>query len=146
FLEHLPVVRVEARLLLRSLALLGPLRGLLEILAIHVAERNDLYRRDLHQAEDVRLSVPAAADQADSLRSLRGIQVMIAGRGCCQPGETRLQETAPIHTMPLSSNTIRIRLYFLGKSQTGGSRKPGPKEHSVCIDAIGCGSRYFAPR
>ena len=65
-LEHLAVVAVGARLLLRGLARGDHLGGLGQHLLVHVAQRDDLDRRDLDQAEQVALAVPAAADQADA--------------------------------------------------------------------------------
>ena len=41
--------------------------GLGEHLLVHVAQRDDLDRRDLDEAQEVGLAVPAAADQPDAL-------------------------------------------------------------------------------
>ena len=70
-LEHLAVVGVGARRLLRRLPVGDDLGGLGEHLLVDVAQRDDLDRRDLDQPEQVGLAVPAGADQADPLR-LRG--------------------------------------------------------------------------
>ena len=67
-LEHLAVVAVGARLLLRRLARGDHLGGLGQHPLVDVAQRDDLDRRHLDQAEQVALAVPAAADQADALR------------------------------------------------------------------------------
>ena len=64
FLEHLAVVGVGARSLLRGLPVGDDLGGLGQHLLVDVAQRNDLDRRDLDQPEQVGLAVPAAADQA----------------------------------------------------------------------------------
>ena len=66
-LEHLAVVGVGARRLLRRLAVGDHLGGLGQHLLVDVAQRDDLDRRDLDQPEQVALAVPAAADQADAL-------------------------------------------------------------------------------
>ncbi len=66
-LEHLAVVGVGARGLLRGLAVRDDLGGLGQHLLVDVAQRNDLDRRDLDQPEQVGLAVPAAADQPDAL-------------------------------------------------------------------------------
>ncbi len=66
-LEHLAVVAVGPRLLLRGLARGDHLGGLGEHLLVDVAERDDLDRRDLDEPEQVALAVPAGADQPDAL-------------------------------------------------------------------------------
>ena len=66
-LEHLAVVGVGARLLLRGLAGGDHVGGLGQHLLVDVAERDDLDGRDLDEPEQVALAVPAAADQADAL-------------------------------------------------------------------------------
>ena len=70
-LEHLAIVGIGARGLLRGLARGGHLGGMGEHLLVDVAEGNDLDRSDLDQPEQVGLAVPAGADQPDPLR-LRG--------------------------------------------------------------------------
>ena len=70
-LEHLAIVGVGARGLLRGLARGGHLGGIGEHLLVDVAERDDLDRSDLDEPEQVALAVPAGADQPDPLR-LRG--------------------------------------------------------------------------
>jgi hypothetical protein len=65
FLEHLAVVAVKAGVLL--LALLAghdEVGGFFKDLLVHVAEADDVDGGDLHEAEEVVLSVPARADQA----------------------------------------------------------------------------------
>ena len=67
-LEHLAVVGVGARLLLRGLPAGDHVGGLGQHLLVDVAQRDDLDRRDLDEPEQVALAVPAAADQADARR------------------------------------------------------------------------------
>ena len=71
-LEHLAVVAVEPRPLLATSAAGDDVGRLGELLLVDVAQRDDLDRRDLDQAEQVALAVPAAADQADALGLLVG--------------------------------------------------------------------------
>ena len=66
-LEHLAIVAVGARRLLRRLPRRDQLGGLGEHPAVDIAQRDDLDRRDLDQPEEVGLAVPAGADQADAL-------------------------------------------------------------------------------
>ena len=68
--EHLAVVGEQPRLLLRRLPFHRPPRRFFQVLLIDIAERDDLDRRNLHQAEQVRLAVPSAADQTDAFRSI----------------------------------------------------------------------------
>ena len=42
------------------------------MLLIHVAERDDLDRRDLNEPEQIVLAIPAAADESDPLGLLIG--------------------------------------------------------------------------
>ena len=72
-LEHLAIVVVEARLLFGALAGGDEIGGLGQHLLVHVAERDDFDRCDLHQTQDVALTVPARADQTDTARLLVGI-------------------------------------------------------------------------
>ena len=69
--EHLPVVAVRARCLLRDLAARDLLGGVGEHRAVDVAERHHLDRRDLDQPEQVGLAIPAGADEADPERGVR---------------------------------------------------------------------------
>ena len=64
-LEHLAVVRVGSWLFLRFLPLAGDLHRAREHLLVHVANRDDLDRRDLDQPPKVALSIPPGADQTD---------------------------------------------------------------------------------
>src|SRR5437763_480774 len=100
--QHLAIIREPPRLLLRGLPLDGPLRRLLQVSLIHVAQRNDLPRRDLHQAEDVGLAVPPAADQADALRPVVGELRGVAARGRQrQAGKTRLKKSTAFHSVTI---------------------------------------------
>ncbi len=76
FLEHVAVVAMGAWLLFRLLPLGNEVGGLGQHPAIDVAQRHDLDRGDLNQAEQVALAVPATADQADARRF-----------GICQRGQ-----------------------------------------------------------
>ena len=68
------------------------------ILLVHVAQRDDLDRRDLDQAEQVALAVPAAADQADARRLAVGERGGVAaGGGQGQAGGAGVQEIAAVH-------------------------------------------------
>ena len=103
-LEHLAVVGVGPRLLLRDLAPCDDLGGLGQHLLVDVAQGDDLDRRDLDEPEQVDLAIPARADQADSLCLRRG---GYRGRGGVaptrkdQPTRSRpsLEEFATIHDL-----------------------------------------------
>src|SRR6266850_6988237 len=65
-LEHLAIVPVSARLLLRLLPLARNLHGFGEHVFIRIADGNDLDGCDLNQSPQVTLAIPAGADQADA--------------------------------------------------------------------------------
>jgi hypothetical protein len=65
--EHLAVVAVGARRLLRHLAGGDHLGGLGHHVPVHVTEGDDLDRGDLEQPEQRALAVPARPDQGDTL-------------------------------------------------------------------------------
>ncbi len=81
-LEHLAVVAVGPGLLVRCLPRRHHLGGLGEHPLVDVAERDDLDRRHLEQAEQVAFAVPAAADQADAFRRFAGQRpgIVVDGR------------------------------------------------------------------
>src|SRR5262249_27937350 len=70
--EHLAIIAVGPRLLLRFLPLAHHLRRVGEHLRIDVAQRHDFNRPDLNEAEQVALAVPATADEPDALVHPRG--------------------------------------------------------------------------
>ena len=97
-LEHLAVVAVGPRLLLRRLPRGDQLGRLGQHPLVDVAQRDDLDRRDLDQAEQVALAVPAGADQADALRLLVGQLGRLAADGRQgQPGGAGAKEITTIH-------------------------------------------------
>ena len=55
--------------------------------AVHVAQRDDLDRRDLDQAEQVGLSVPARADEADTFANVAELLCV----GQIRPRQMRLR-------------------------------------------------------
>ncbi len=65
-LEHLAIVGIGPRRLLRRLAVADKIRSLGEHVLIDVAQRDDLDGGDLDQADQIALAIPAAADQADA--------------------------------------------------------------------------------
>src|SRR5579875_328771 len=67
-LEHVAVVGVGARFLLRFLPASDNLGGIGECLLVHIAKRHDLDGRHLNEAEQIDLAVPAATDQSDTGR------------------------------------------------------------------------------
>ena len=69
-LEHLAIVGISARLLLRDLPSGNHVGRVGEHLLIDVAQRNDLDGRDLDQAKQIGLSIPPAADEPDPRRLL----------------------------------------------------------------------------
>ncbi len=97
-LEHLAIVGIGARLLLRDLPSGDHVRGVGEHLLIDVAQRNDLDRRDLDQAKQISLAIPPAADEPDPRRflidKLRGKP---ARGGERQPRGARVNELSTIH-------------------------------------------------
>ena len=96
-LQHLAVVAVGARLLLRRLPRRDQLGRVGEHLLVDVAERDDFDRRDLDQPEQVALAVPAGADQPDPLARVREL-LGVGGRS--GQGEGRggvLDEVSAMH-------------------------------------------------
>ena len=71
-LQHLAIIAVSARALLRSLPCGDHVGRVRKHLLIDVAERNDLDRGDLDEAEEIGFAVPACADQADPFRFYSG--------------------------------------------------------------------------
>ena len=70
--EHLPVVGIRAGLLARLLAGRGHPGGFPQRPAVDVAQRNDVDRLHLDEAEEIDLAIPARADDADLAGALRG--------------------------------------------------------------------------
>ena len=109
--QQLAVVAVRGWLLLRRLPLCDQLGGFAHHLAIDIAQADDLHRCDLHQVEQVRLAIPATADQAHPQR--------FVVRGCISPRlqrgqrhratNTRFQKIAPIdHGRSLSARRFLV--------------------------------------
>ncbi len=99
-LEHLAVVGEGARSLLRGLPVGDDVGGLGQHLLVDVAQRDDLDRRDLDQPEQVRLAVPAAADQSHALGFPAGRAEGSPRRSCEREARGRragLKELATIH-------------------------------------------------
>ena len=98
FLEHLAVVGVRARLLLRCLPRRRHVGGVGEHPGVHVAQRHHLDRRDLDQAKQGRLAVPAAADQADAKRlGLGGVSGVAAEGGQGEAGDAGFEQFTAVH-------------------------------------------------
>src|SRR5205823_13027253 len=96
--EQVPVVVIDPRRLLLRLPGRDHRGGLGQQRLVHVAERDDLDRRDLKQSDQVDLAVPAGADQAHSFRLLLGgARDMHARRRQRQAGAAGLEELATIH-------------------------------------------------
>ena len=87
--QQLTVVAVGGRLLLRGLPLRDQFGGLAHHLAIDIAQADDLHRCDLDQVEQVRLAIPAAADQAHAQRFVLGCRI--------RPGVQRGQRHRTTH-------------------------------------------------
>ncbi len=60
--QHLAVVVVAARLLLRLLPLAGEFRRAFEHVLVHVANGNHLHRRHLDEPPQIALAIPTGAD------------------------------------------------------------------------------------
>ena len=85
-LEHLAVVAVGPRLLLRRSAAAATSSAASASIFLSTSHSDDdLDRRDLDEAEQVALAVPAAADQADALRLVVGGGDVVAGGGEARP-------------------------------------------------------------
>ena len=65
-LEHLPVVGVGARRLLRHLPRRDQRSGVGEHRLVDITQRDDVDGRDLDEPQEIRLAVPSGADEADS--------------------------------------------------------------------------------
>ena len=88
-LEHVAIVVIEAGTLLRNfwrMAARSAACG--ELLGIDIAERHDLDRRDLYHPEQIRLAVPAAADQAEAARFI-GVEISGMADGSRGSGQGR---------------------------------------------------------
>ena len=97
--EHLAVVGEQRRRLLRLLPRGDQLGRVGEHRLVHVAERDDLDGRDLDQAEEVGLAVPARADQSHAPR-LAVVELCALAEGRGRQGQARragLDELASIH-------------------------------------------------
>ena len=135
-LEHLAVVGVGPRRLLRGLARGDHLGGLGEHLLVDVAERDDLDRRDLDQAEQVALPyqpLPIRPTRFGSL--IRECPGVTPERRPGEPGGAGLKKPATIHgtsplpelkTHPTRSIHFSGRRAWLARGQSvadaGGSR------------------------
>ena len=98
-LEHLAIVGIGARSFLRGLSAGDDFRSLGQHLLVDVAERDDLDGRDLNEAEEVGLAVPAAADQADPLCLVAGESgcVFAADRKRQACGRRGVEKVATVH-------------------------------------------------
>ena len=67
------------------------------ILLVDVAQRDDLDRGDLDEAEQVALAVPAAADEPDAQRLLGGADVVAEGGQGQARRRPGLEELAAVH-------------------------------------------------
>ena len=97
FGQHLAVIGIGARSLLRFLARSRHLRGIRQHLAVHVAERNNLDRRHLHQSKQVALAIPAAADQPHTPPLIVVVFLSLAEGSAGQAESTGLKEFASVH-------------------------------------------------
>ena len=98
--EHLAVIRVGSWFLLRFLPLAGDIDGAREHLLVHVANRDDLDRRDLDEPPEVALSIPAGADQTDppglAVDDVEGISAKRWERGERRSGGRGLEKLAAV--------------------------------------------------
>ena len=82
-LEHLAIIRVRARLLLRFLPARHDLGRFGEHVFIYIAQRDHLDGRHLDQAQQIGFAVPSAPDEAHTFRFVvresRGGQACGAG-------------------------------------------------------------------
>ena len=81
FLEHFAIIAIGARSFFGRLAVRDHVGGAGQHLLVDVTERHDLDRRDLEQANQVALAIPAAADRPTRLASWPKAQ--------CVPSSTR---------------------------------------------------------
>jgi len=96
--EHLAVIAVRARLLLRCLASGDEFGCALQHPPVHVADRDDFDRGHLDQAAHVGLAVPARADDSDAKRFLlRAVDEVPAEGRCNCAGRSGLQKLATVH-------------------------------------------------
>jgi hypothetical protein len=66
FGNQLAIIAIRLRALLRALPLRNQIRRLGNHATVDVAQRDDVYGRDLNQVKKIRLAVPATTDQAHS--------------------------------------------------------------------------------
>src|SRR5579859_2856055 len=108
-LKHLVIIRVGARSFFGLLPLADHLGGFGQQMLIDITQGYDFHRRNLNKAEQVALSIPAGADEANAFRLLiNNIQGLDSQRGKGQRGRGRLQESAASTSLALSALGVEI--------------------------------------
>jgi len=99
FRQQLAPVAVETRTLLRHLPRRHQVRRVVQHLAVDVAHRDHVDRRDLHHAQQVRLAVPPRPDDADALTGadLRGQRFVAHEARRRDDGGAAREELSTIH-------------------------------------------------
>jgi hypothetical protein len=117
--EHAPVVGVGSWLPPRGLARGDLRRGVRQHPRVDVADRDDLDRRDLQEAEEGGLAVPAGADQAHAQRRRVRERRSVSRRGReRERGRARPQELSSLHGGPPAGAAI-----VAGEGRRAGGRQ-----------------------
>ena len=129
FLEHLAVVGIGARLLLRLLPRGRRCRHLGEHCPIDVAQRDDFDWRDLNESEQVGFAVPAAADETDAQRFHVGEGFEVTAGGQRESGSgAGVKELTTVHGCGLRERA----------SECDGRRGSGKRCFATCGSRIRC--------
>src|SRR6185437_4135614 len=106
-LEHLPIVGVSPRALMRFLSPRHHLRRLRKPVLIHIAQRDDFNRRNLDQPKQIILAIPSRPDQPHAIRLLlRPIGDISAQHGGRNSRRAHLQKISSVHGNPSSLSSF----------------------------------------
>ena len=101
--EHLAIIGIGARTVLRRLALRHSIGRVRQHLLIHIAHRDDLDGRDLDQTKQVGFAVPARSDDADTRLLGPGSLASQVVSGQSEDCGAVEQELSAIHGSPPSN-------------------------------------------
>jgi hypothetical protein len=101
FLQHLPIIGIETRFLLRQLAGGDQFGGVPQHLTVDITQGNHIHGRDLDEPQQVRLPVPSTSDQADPFFDIGGIHESGIDLGQRERGSAPLKEVTAVHAFVL---------------------------------------------
>jgi hypothetical protein len=98
FPEHGAVIAVKAGFLSGRLSRGDEVGRLRQHLAVDVADRDDIDRRDLNESEKVGLAIPAGTDETDAKCFLfRAVRHVAAKKGCKRSSYAGFEQFATVH-------------------------------------------------